>query len=334
MNNWLLLSTNGKANTNGKGAATCVNALNEAGILALLHEPTEVRSAHERPDRMGLQHVQAKNCRLAVCPGGMALDPGFCQLWPWSLELERLNVRTVCPAASGLKPERIMRGSVFGSGPIAVSVSDTLTQRTVFDTLGVRPQFVGHPALVPGVLCPGHPRDEAIVISLHPSLREVQVEWYATLLNRTGRPVRILVHEEKDWSHAGRIASYAPWSQLINVADVHSVKQWAQVLCGHAFLGANEAEAIGAAALQVPSALVFPSAQHELKLDYSAAGLLQLSQGVMRDGNQMLDPAVVLDALTTIPYSEAQAHVQSLVDWLQAAQLPVRPVQIEPAPQS
>lgn len=323
MTNWLLLSTNGKASGPGK-APSCENSLTESALLTLLEDPADIVSAHERPSRGSLQHVRAKGCRLAVCPGGRGLDPGFSQMWTWAQELANLGVHTVCPAASGLRRDRVARGSLFGSASVALSVCDATTQKVVFDTLGVRVTFVGHPALVPGVLFPAHHRDEAVVVSFHPTQRENQVEWYGNLVRQTKRPVRVLVHEDKDWSFAGRLASYAPWAQVVDVSEIHTLEQWAKVLSGWICLGSNEAEAIGAAALQVPSALLFPTSKHEIDLNGSAAGMLGISQGVIHEQNQYLDPQQVLDSLVTIPYDDASAHVQSLMEWLYAAQLPVR----------
>lgn len=329
--NWLLLSTNG-ATANVKSGSThtnsnsssSVNSLNEASLLAVLHPPVASVSAYERPSRMAIQTIQQRQVRAALCPGGPVLDPGYSCLWLWAQELDHIKVPTIVPAASGLRRERIQRGSAYGVGPVRLSVADMATQRVVFDTMGTRPRFVGAPSLIPSVICEDVVHDEAVIISLHDTNREMQVDWLTALLKALQCPARILVHEPKEWHYAARLASAVTWAQIINVAEIHDVAHWAHVLAGKMYLGANESEVIGAAALGTPSVLLVPTEKQEVDLQQSAAGALHISQAVMSHGGRVLDPGLILEALTTISRDEARAQVQVLLEWLHDANMPLK----------
>jgi len=330
MNHWLLLSTNGKTQSKAS-SATYINALTETALMALLEEPIAMINSHERPSRVSTQAIQAKGCRLAMCPGGPSLDPQFTFVWLWAEHLQSIGITTLVPAASGLVRERIGRGSTFGSSSLAASVCDLTTQEIIYEFLGARPTFVGQPALVLGLLARDQPRDETVVISMHPNNREKQVHWYSMLLHRTRRPVRILVHDDKEWAHAGQLASAAPWAQIVHVRTLTTLDEWARALGGAMFLGANEAEVIGAAAMGVRSAYIVPTQSQELNpLNKASVGLLQLSQATMFHGDTQLDPQLVIDHTRTIPYAESSAQIQRLREWLSAAGLPLRPMTSPP----
>lgn len=315
---WLLLST-------VHPKAGYYNAINEHALKAVLEPNTALTSIYDRPTNQSLAAIHQGKYLAAVCPGGPTLNPQVTSVWSWAAQLHNIGVNTFVVGATGVTPAMTERPG-WAEGALSLCAADYSTIATIRQSLNASVQLVGSLGLLVGFL---HERDEEddddhLIVSFTQHGLPFQTEWLQTLVQHQGRPVRILVHSEKEWAFAGQVASVAPSAQIIDVSSITTLEQWAALLQGGICVTPNDAEAIAAASIGTPTVAISPAAPLDLDLDKSVYAQTGMPVAILDDGVSVLTPQQVCDAATTIDVTKHVASLQALLEWMQGAHLPIR----------